>query len=504
MPLRNNPYLFISCLFYMPKPKHIAIIGGGIAGLAVAIRLAVKGHEVELFEANSYLGGKIAEQQLGGYRFDMGPSVLTMPKYIDELFELAGENPRDHFNYERLDPIFQYFFDDGTVLQTHADTERLIEEFTSKTTVRAEDLRTFFRRSKEKLELTDEVFLQRSLHQWTNYLDWPTLRGILNFHKVEAFTTMAEANRKLLKDEKVAAIFNQYASYNGSDPFAAPATLNLISHYEITLGAYYPKGGMRTIINALVELAERVGVKAQVNARVERLTVNGSQCSGLVVNGEEKAFDVVVSNSDIFKTYHQLMPEQKRPERILNQPKSSSVIVFYWGIKKEFPQLKLHNMFMGSDQRTEYQKVFDEKAVADYPTVYLYIGSKKNPDDAPAGCENWFVLVTVPNNSGQDWDALVAATRKNVLRKFEHVIGEEIESHIEQESTLDPRLAEQMTGSAQGAIFGNSSNGKFAAFLRHPNFSSKIKNLYFCGGSVHPGSGVPLCLLSAKITAGML
>lgn len=158
-------------------------------------------------------------------------------------------------------------------------------------------------------------------------------------------------------------------------------------------------------------------------------------------------------------------------------------------------------MFMGGDQRSEYRKMFAENSIADDPTVYLHIGSKKNPKDAPKGCENWFVLVSVPNNSGQDWDRLVAETRKNILRKLQAVLGEEIESHIEQESVLDPRLAEQMTGSSQGAIFGNSSNGKFAAFLRHPNFSSKIDNLYFCGGSVHPGSGVPLCLLSAKITA---
>ncbi|MBI1286057.1 MAG: phytoene desaturase [Flavobacteriales bacterium] len=488
----------------MSKPKHIGIIGGGIAGLAVAIRLAVKGHDVELFEANSYLGGKIAEQQLGDYRFDMGPSVLTMPRYIDELFELAGENPRDHFNYERLDPVFQYFFEDGTVLHTYADTEELIREFTSKTTVRAEDLRTFFRRSKEKLELTDEVFLQRSLHQWKNYLDWPTLRGILNFQKVEAFTTMAKANAKLLKDEKVAAIFNQYASYNGSDPFTAPATLNLISHYEITLGAYYPKGGMRSIINALIGLAERVGVKVHVNTKVERLTVDNGRCSGLLANGEEKRFDSVVANSDIFKTYHNLMPEQKRPERILNQPKSSSVIVFYWGMRKKFPQLKLHNMFMGADQRAEYAQIFGEKTVAAEPTVYLYISCKQNLSDAPENGENWFAMVTVPHNSGQDWDKLVSQTRSRVLERLSRQLNEDLEPLIEEEAVLDPRIIEERTGSAFGSVYGNSSNGKFAAFLRHPNFSSKIDNLYFCGGSVHPGSSIPLCLLSAKITAGMI
>lgn len=482
----------------------VAVVGAGIAGLAIAIRLAGRGNKVTVFEANDYVGGKITEHRGNGFRFDMGPSVLTMPQYLDELFELCGENPRDHFNYEKLDPIFQYFFEDGTLLRTFADTQNLIDEFVSKTTVKGNDLREFFKRSAEKLELTDEVFLQRSLHQWRNYFDWPTLRGILNFHKVEVFTTMAASNSKLLKDEKVAAVFNQYASYNGSSPFLAPATLNLISHYELGLGAYYPIGGMHNITKALKGLADRSGVLFNLSSRVDELRIKDGTTAGLKCNGKDHDFDLVVSNSDVFKTYRELMAEQKQPERTLNQPKSASAIVFFWGMKKTFPELQLHNMFMGNDQKDEFDKVFSKQTVPDDPTIYLYISSKKNASDAPEGMENWFSMVTVPHNTGQDWDELVSKTRKAVISKLGGMLNADVEEFISYEHVLDPRLIEEKTSSAFGSIYGNSSNGKFAAFLRHPNFSSKIKNLYFCGGSVHPGSSIPLCLLSAKITDGMI
>jgi phytoene desaturase len=484
--------------------KKVAVIGGGIAGIAVAIRLAVKGYKVTIFEANSQLGGKISEQYIDGFRFDKGPSVLTMPHYVDELFELAGENPRDYFNYDRLDPIFQYFFEDGTILRTHAESEKLIEEFASKTSVEPDDLRTFFKNSKDKLDLTDKVFLQRSLHQWKNYFDWPTLRGILNFHKVEAFTSMAKSNAKMLKDKKVAAIFNQYASYNGSNPFSAPATLNLISHYEIALGAFYPKGGMHAMIKDLEGLIERSGVQVQLNSRVEELVISDKRAAGIRVCGETLSFDKVVSNSDIFKMYYDLMPTEKKPERTLNQPKSSSVIVFSWGIDRAFSELKLHNMFMSENQEQEFNQMFQQKRIPEDPTIYLYISSKKNSTDAPKGKENWFAMVTVPHNTGQDWVKLVSDARENVLRKLSRNLKMAIKPHILCESVLDPVKVEQETGSAFGSVFGNSSNGIFAAFLRQPNFSSRIKNLYFCGGSVHPGSSIPLCLLSAKITAQLI
>lgn len=480
------------------------MIGAGIAGLAVAVRLARKGFKVTVFESHDAPGGKVAELRMDGFRFDMGPSVLTMPHYIDELFTLCDENPRDHFTYHRLDPIFRYFFSDGTELTTPADPELLAQELAAKTTVQRETVLRFLRRSREKMELTDPVFLQRSLHRWRNYLDRATMRGVVNFHKVEAFTTMAKANARLFKDPKVEQIFNSYASYNGSDPYQAPATLNLISHYEITLGAFHCEGGMYTIARALTALAQRQGVEFQFGSHVERINVRKGAVTGVRANGEEMLFDTVVSNADINTTFDRLLHGQRRPSLTLDRPKSGSVIVFLWGMGKTFPRLHFHNMFLAPDQKEEYRHIFQLNDVCDDPSVYVHIGSKANAEDAPESCENWFVMVSVPHDRGQDWSAMVQRTRTNVLRRLKEQLGEDVEPFIRCEQVMTPPDIAQRTSSHLGAVYGNSSNGMFSAFLRHPNFSSGIKGLFFSGGSVHPGSGIPLCLLSAKITAEMV
>lgn len=484
--------------------RRVAVIGAGVGGLAVAVRLARRGFRVTVFEANSSPGGKVAELRMDGFRFDMGPSVLTMPQYIDELFDLCGENPRAHFSYHRLDPIFRYFYADGTEITTPADLEGLADELAAKTTVSREQVLEFLRRSKVKMELTDPVFLQRSLHQWKNYLDWPTLRGILNFHRVEAFTTMAKANARLFRDAKVEQLFNSYASYNGSDPYQAPATLNLISHYEITLGAFYTEGGMYTVARELTALAERQGVEFRFGSRVERIIVKQGRVIGVLSDEVLHEFDTVVSNADVSATYDQMLPDLSRPSFTLDRPKSSSVIVFFWGMKKKLEKVHFHNLFLSPDPKEEYRHIFTLRDVCDDPTVYLHISSRMNAEDAPQGCENWFVMVSVPHETGQDWDAIIQRTRQNVLRRLNGQLGEELAQNIMCEQVMDPRDIEHRTSSAMGAVFGNSSNGMFSAFLRHPNFSSEIGNLYFCGGSVHPGSGIPLCLLSAKIVAGIV
>ncbi len=433
----------------------------------------------------------------------MGPSVLTMPQYIDELFELAGENPRDHFNYQKLDPVFQYFFEDGTVIKTSSDANKLADELANKTTVSQASVFKFLQQAAMIFDLTNEVFLQRSLHQFRNYFNFQTLRGILKFHKIKAFNTMAKSNAALFQDAKAEAIFNRYASYNGSDPYQAPGTLNVIAHLELGLGAYYPNGGMHSITTSMQRLAERLNVEFQFNSKVDEILVTEKRVHGIRIGKEKREYDFVVSNSDVFKTYHQLLPGQKSPDRILNQPKSCSFIVFYWGIKKVFPKLGLHNMFMSKNPKEEYGFISKGKIYTD-PSVYLYCSSKLNSGDAPPGCENWFVMVSVPHNTGQHWDKLIVEMKSNVLEKLNRQLDLRVEEYIECENVLEPRIIEALTSSAFGAVFGNSSNSKFAAFLRHANFSSNIQNLYFCGGSVHPGAGIPLCLLSAKIVGEMV
>ncbi|MEA5402361.1 1-hydroxycarotenoid 3,4-desaturase CrtD [Arcicella sp. DC2W] len=484
--------------------KKVAIIGAGIGGISTAIRLAQKGFEVSVFEANSYAGGKLSSFDLNGYRFDAGPSLFTLPNLVEELFELVDKNPKEYFEYIKLPDICHYFWEDATKLTAWAENERFAKEVEDVTGEPAQKILDFLKDSAFKYEVLDGLFLQDSLHKFSTWTSAKALKGYLNLPRLGIFGTMNEANEKLFKNPKIVQLFNRYATYNGSDPYQTPATLNIIPHLEYNIGAFFPKKGMVSITNSLVKLAEDLGVQFFYESKVEEILVEkdkvtGIRYSNISEKSIEKAFDVVVSNMDVTPTYRKLMPHQKHPDRLLNQPKSSSGVIFYWGIKKQFAELGLHNIFFSDDYQQEFNTMFQEKTICKDPTVYINITSKLKPDDAPEGCENWFVLINAPANEGQNWDKIIADTRQNVIQKVSRILGENIGDLIECEEILDPRTIETKTSSAQGALYGNSSNNRYAAFLRHANFSSKIKNLYFVGGSVHPGGGIPLAISSAKI-----
>jgi phytoene desaturase len=484
--------------------KTCAVIGAGISGIAAAIRMRNKGYNVTVFEANSFPGGKLSSESLKGYRFDMGPSVFTMPRYVDELFVLSGKDPREYFNYTQLDPVYKYFFEDGTILDAYHGKEAYAEEMAKKVKDKKEAILKYLNHTEYVYHLTEDVFLHNSLHKLKNFFTKPVLKGLLNFGKIGAFETMNEANEKAFEDKKMVQIFNRYATYNGSSPYLAPATLNVIPHLEIIEGAYYPKGGMYSITESLVQLGKDIGVEFRFSTPVREIVTESKKIKGIRTDSGLENFDVVISNMDVYNSYLKLMPDVKKPEKTLSQPKSSSAVIFYWGIKKAFKELGLHNILFSENYPEEFNTIFEKKSIYKDPTIYINITSKHTPTDAPAGGENWFTMINVPNNSGQDWDALVAEARKNMIKKINRILKTTIEEYIECEMILDPRLVESRTSSAFGAIYGNASNNKFAAFLRHANFSKEIKGLYFCGGSVHPGPSIPLCLLSAKITTELI
>ena len=484
--------------------KKAAVIGAGVSGIAAAIRLRNKGYAVSVYEANSFPGGKLSSETNKGYRFDMGPSVFTMPHYVDELFKISGKDPRQHFNYIHLDPVYRYFYEDGTMLDAYHGKEKFAEQLAAKTKDKKEDIINYLNKTETIYKLTEEVFLQNSLHRLKNFFTWPILRGILNFGKIGAFDTMHGANKKSFKDHRLIKVFNRYATYNGSSPHLSPATLNVIAHVEIVKGAYYPVGGMFSITESLVQLAKDIGVQFNFSTPVREILIENKKVVGVRTDKGKENYDIVISNMDVYNSYQKLMPQVKKPIKSLNQPKSSSGIIFYWGIKNDFKELGLHNILFSENYEEEFDTIFSKKTIYHDPTIYVNITSKHTPTDAPPGCENWFSFINVPNNSGQDWDKLVAEAREHMIRKINRVLNTDIRPMIESEMVFDPRVIENRTSSAFGAIYGNSSNNKFAAFLRHANFSKDIKGLYFCGGSVHPGPSIPLCLLSAKITTGLV
>ncbi len=484
--------------------KKGIVIGSGIGGLAAAIRLALKGYEVEVYESNPYPGGKLSEIRDNGFRFDAGPSLFTMPELVDELFLISGRDPKEFFNYERLNEVCRYFYEDGTRLNVPADPEQFAIEAEKATGIDAKKVRQHLKRSAYIYDTTAFLFLRSSLHRFQTYLSFKTLLSFLQLPLLPIFSSMNSVNRKHLGNKKMVQLFNRYATYNGSNPFRAPGILNIIPHLEFNKGAYFPKEGMHSITLALFQLAKDLGVRFFFDSPVDEILVSRKKVTGVSVRGVEKKAQLVICNMDISFAYPRLLPKIKPPIKTLKLERSSSAIIFYWGIRGKFEELGLHNILFSDDYRTEFSYLFDKKDVYEDPTVYINITSKLNPKDAPEGRENWFVMINAPYMEGQDWDNIIRRSRQFIVEKLNKSLGKNIEELIEFEQVLEPRTIESKTKSFKGALYGTSSNNRMAAFFRHPNFSRRIRDLYFVGGSVHPGGGIPLALSSAKIVDGLI
>jgi phytoene desaturase len=477
------------------------IIGSGIAGLASAIRLQAMGISVTVLEANSYPGGKLTSIELGHYRFDAGPSLFTMPELVLDLFRVAGKDPAGRFAFKRKEIGCHYFYPDCTFLRAYTDPEQLANEAERVFAVPAERVKRYFEHSESVYNLVGRTFLEKPLNRWGTWMTWSVARALLHLGQFDLGSTLHKTNLRRLREPRLVQYFDRMATYNGSSPYRAPGILAIIPHLEHNVGTFIPEGGMISITRSLYALAKEIGVLFEFEVPVTRIILERSEALGVLARDERTDADLIVCNMDVVPAYRQLMPEQAAPERILSQERSSSAVIFYWGIHKRFEKLELHNIFFAKDYPAEFRAIFDDGDVASDPTIYVNATVKDIASDAPEGCENWFVMVNAPSNTGQDWDAMTVRIRRDVIRKLEQHLGEPVEPFIEVEQILDPRGIEQRTSSYRGALYGTSSNSKWSAFLRHPNTAHKIRNLYFCGGSVHPGGGIPLCLNSAKIAA---
>lgn len=484
--------------------SQVIIIGSGIGSLASALRLRAKGHQVNVFEASHQVGGKLGAHRDSGYRWDTGPSLFTMPHFVDELFSLFEENPRDHFNYQKQNTVCNYFWEDGTKFSSNADIEIFCKEAAEKFNEPKENIAAYLAKSALKYDLTAELFLEKSLHKLDTYLSTKALKSVLQAGKLDVSATLNEVNEESFSNPKLVQFFNRFATYNGSSPYKTPGIMSMIPTLEMQFGTFYPRGGMRNIVESLWKLGERNGIEFHFNEKSTSINYKGNVITGISTERANYKSDIVISGIDAFYTYTSLLPKLKAPEKTITQEKSSSAIIFYWGVKKSFPELDLHNIFFGEDYKSEFKSIFETKTLPKDPTIYLNISSKADKNDSPEGCENWFVMINVPTNKGQNWEQLVNEAKALVIQKLNRNLGVNLNQLIEKESVLDPVKIELNTGSHQGSLYGSASNNKFSAFWRHPNFSKQLKGLYFCGGSVHPGGGIPLCLKSGEIVASLI
>lgn len=484
--------------------KKAIIIGSGVAGLATAIRLQVQGYAVTVYEKNSYPGGKLSAFEKDGFCFDAGPSLFTQPQNIEELFEIAGEPIGKYFSYRKTEVSCKYFYENGKTVTAFADAELFAKELQQQVNEDPAAIQNYLQRSQKVYQHIGTIFLNYSLHKAATWFNKRIIRALATVSPAYLFKTLHTFNKQRFSAPETVQLFNRYATYNGSNPYQAPGMLSLIPHLEMNEGTFYPAGGMISITNALYELAKKKGVQFYFESPVQKIIHRNGRVTGVKVNGETREASLVVSNGDVYFTYKNLLADTVQAAKVLRQERSSSAVIFYWGIKKTFPQLGLHNIFFSADYKSEFDSIFIDKKIFHDPTVYVNITSKMESNMAPAGMENWFVMVNAAANTGQDWDTAKAELRSLVIKKLSRLLGEDINSLVVTEETLDPVSIEQKTSSYMGSLYGTSSNSKLAAFLRHANFTGKIKGLYFCGGSVHPGGGIPLCLKSASIVSNLI
>jgi phytoene desaturase len=482
--------------------KNAIIIGAGLGGLSAAIRLATKGFAVTILEKNETVGGKINLVEAGGYKFDTGASLLTMRRVLEELFIYAGKRVEDYLEILALEPICRYFWTDGArfdASQNLPKTEAEIERMETRAEV--ENFRKFLADARRKYEVSEKTFLAHSLNDLPLLLRPKYLRDLL---AISSMRTLDAHVRSYFRSPKLRQLFNRFATYNGSSPFQIPATFALIPYVEFGLGAWYVKGGMYEIPKALAKLAGELNVEIKTGCEVEKILVRNKKAVGVrLVNGDELKSDYVIANSDAVETYRNLL--DARNKRIENLEPSCSGFVLLLGTKKRFPALAHHNIFFSDDYRAEFDAIFKDLRPARNPTVYVCAATRTDETQAPAGCENLFVLINAPYTSARtDWEKEKRDYRDLIVGKLEGFGLDGLENSIEFEQIITPEDFEKKYRANRGSIYGVSSNGIFSAFLRPPNKARGVRNLYFVGGATHPGGGIPLVLISGKLTADLV
>ncbi|MGI8495034.1 MAG: phytoene desaturase family protein, partial [Pyrinomonadaceae bacterium] len=476
-------------------------------GLSAAIRLAKSGYAVTILEKNENVGGKVNIVESGGYSFDTGASLLTMRHVLEELFEFAGKRVEDYLEIVPIEPICRYFWTDGSTFDASTDLQKTESEIKKLEPADVENFRKFLADARRKYEVSAKTFLAHSLNDLPKLLRPKNLKDLL---VISSTKTLARHVRKYFKSPKLRQLFNRFATYNGSSPFQTPATFALIPYVEFGLGAWYARGGMYQIPKALEKLAREFDVEIKTNCEVEKIEIENGKAVGVrLKNGEILTSDYVVTNADAIETYRNLIEEKERKSftdaKLEKIEPSCSGFVLLLGVKKRFPQLAHHNIFFSDDYIAEFDALFKDLRPAQNPTIYICATSHTDETQSPENCENLFVLVNAPYASEKtDWQTEAKSYRDLIIKKLEDFGLKDLENSIEFQRVITPADFERKYNANKGSIYGVSSNGIFSAFLRPPNKSRDIENLYFVGGATHPGGGIPLVLLSGKMAAELI
>lgn len=488
----------------------IGVIGAGLGGLVAACTLAARGYDVKVFEKNDWAGGKAAVWQKDGYRFDMGPTILTIPSVLHKVFEEANLKLEDRLDLVKLEPQWRCFYDDGSVLDLSEDVERMADNL--KPYGDDENYRRFLLEAETLHDVTKKFFFWKPVGGVFDVMDkrdFLNLDSLRDFLAMRPRETVFKTVRSFVKDHRVAQMLDHFVQYVGSSPEASPAVLCGIAHMQTEEGVWYPMGGTRAVPVALRKLAEELGAKFHTGQRVIAIERQGERVSGIQLeNGDKVALQAVVSNMDSVRTHRELLRGKQRAAfecRREYEPACSGVVL-YLGLDKKFPQLAHHDFVFSRDPEEEFDFIYKRGEPAPDPTCYLAAPSITEPEVAPEGCESLYVLVHTPYlRPHHDWQRMLPEYRRVILDKLARTAGlKDLEKHIVVESALTPEGIHKRYAVLNGAIYGLASHGLVGGAFKPSNRSPDLQGLYLAGGAAHPGPGMPMVMMSGWIAADAL
>ena len=480
--------------------KHALIIGGGLGGLAVALRLSAQGWAVTVCEAGATVGGKMNRLSQNGFVFDTGPSLITMPWIFEELFKEAGSNFKEHVQLIPLNPLADYVYPDGTRLTYSTERSTLLDTVRHLDKREEEGFNRFINLGKRIFDLSEVTFFRRPP------FDPPTintLKALKHFPILNAWGNYHKMVSTFFHNPYLQQLYDRYPTYVGSSPYHSPATLNVIPYIELTYGGWYIRGGLYCIIEALVKLAEQAGTTIICDAAVQSIEHNNRRVSRVrLSSGECIEADIIIMNGDA--SYAPILLGESQALPLPETERSMSGLVFLLGIGRQLPALKHHTIYFSRDYQNEFKQLFEDRRFPDDPTVYVNIGSRTDSSVTPNGGETLFIMANAPANDTMWNENQIEAARKTVFDRLRASGFPEIQDDIIVSEVWTPTLIGQRYHMPGGAIYGTHSHGWRSAFMRPPNKDRRYEGLYYVGGSTHPGGGTPTVVMSSRITCDLI